>query len=586
VVTETVTGFIAATLQGRALVNVRAMRRALVLAGLLGLALAPAAGAAGGAPAKVEIGKLGLAAPVAGRSALLVPVRYPIQLNGQRVELRVFLRVPGVRGTRVWTVRTRAGSRPLRAPERRRRFAFVHGIDLGPRLTRAIEAAPGQPRVRVEAPGALDINRDGVTELDSLDEAVQAPRRAAPRLCASVPRLRAKPGGTVRVELPACGSRVRWRVSTPPGSGAARIRGNALVYRSPPRFRGTASIALEGRLGAATGSATGGPLESPVEIAVEQAKSPAVRAIGDSVTAGFGYYDDGKPMPFTSLLECRPPAKGYDDACSSNSAVTANTAPAVEYAPDYGLSNNVSWAAQWANGHGVSNYENLAVSGSEPSDWAPGGQFYATTERVEAENPDYILITIGANPLLSNMLFGIDNMGCAIWADLFGGYAECVERAFREVGLRANLQRLYTELVDKTAATIYLMQYQLSIPSSTLAYSATQIAMMGVLLNREIASVAAAVSPSRLRVVAPPHFDVGIDISPVYPSAYSCSSLGYRVDGPSVQSGPTQDELAVLHPLSFCKGPTQGPPWVIGGDTGIHPSATGYAQMAAQVPAP
>jgi hypothetical protein len=131
------------------------------------------------------------------------------------------------------------------------------------------------------------------------------------------------------------------------------------------------------------------------------------------------------------------------------------------------------------------------------------------------------------------------------------------------------------------------MQYHLSVPSSALAYGATQIAEMGVLLNGEIAAVAAAVNPKRLQVVAPPHFNVGIDLSPVYPSAFSCSRLGYMVDGPSVQSNPTQDELEVLHPLSFCEGPEGGgAPWVIGGDTGIHPSAGGYEQMAAQVPPP
>jgi hypothetical protein len=42
----------------------------------------------------------------------------------------------------------------------------------------------------------------------------------------------------------------------------------------------------------------------------------------------------------------------------------------------------------------------------------------------------------------------------------------------------------------------------------------------------------------------------------------------------------------VDHPLSFCSGPAKGPPWVISGDTGIHPSAAGYAHMAARVPAP
>lgn len=53
------------------------------------------------------------------------------------------------------------------------------------------------------------------------------------------------------------------------------------------------------------------------------------------------------------------------------------------------------------------------------------------------------------------------------------------------------------------------MRHHLSIPSTALAYSAFQIAEMGKLLNREVAAVAAEVSPTRLQVIAPPHFDVG-----------------------------------------------------------------------------
>lgn len=556
-----------------------------MLAALLGLALAPAASAAEAAPAQVEIGKVGVATSVGGRGALLVPVSYPIQLLGQRIELRAFLRVPGERRARAWTVRTRAAGGPLRTPDERRTFTFVHRIDLSPRLTQMVEGSRGRARVRVEASGALDINRDGVAELDSSEESTQTLVRAGDgRLCATVPQLRTGPGKPLAVRLPACGSPVHWRIASDSGQGTVRIRAGKLLYRPPTRFRGTESIELKGRPRGATGSAAGA-LTSSVQIKVEQAGEPVVRAIGDSVTAGFGYYDDGTPMPFTSLFECKP-GKTYDDACSSNSAVRDNEGPDVEYAPDYGLSNDVSWAAQWANVHGVSNYENLAVSGSEPSDWAPGGRLYPTTKQIETEEPDYVLMTVGANPLLSEMLFGVENMGCAISSDIFGKYRECIERAFRKVDLSGNLKRLYAELVDHTGATVYLMQYPLSVPSTALAYSATQIAMMDDLLNGEIAAAAAAVSPTRLRPIAPPHFDVGIDISPVYPSTYSCSSFGYQVDGQSVQSEPTQDELLVSHPLSFCEGPVEGPPWVIDGDTGIHPSAAGYAQMAAQVPAP
>ena len=384
------------------------------------------------------------------------------------------------------------------------------------------------------------------------------------------------------MRLPACGSPVHWRIASDSGQGTVRIRAGKLLYRPPTRFRGTESIELKGRPRGATGSAAGA-LTSSVQIKVEQGGEPVVRAIGDSVTAGFGYYDDGTPMPSTSLYECEG-GKTHDDACSSNSAVRSSEGPAVEYAPDYGLSNNVSWAAQWANEHGVSNYENLAVGGSEPSDWAPGGRLYPTTKQIETEEPDYVLMTVGANPLFS-MLFGARSTGCAIFSDIFGRYRECIEKAFREANLRGNLESLYTELVGNTRATIYLMQYPLTVPS-TASLNPTQIATLDNLLNQEIASAGAAVSSTRLRTVAPPHFDVGVDLSPVYPSTYSCSSFGNGVDGPSVQSEPTQGELLASQPLSFCAGSAGEPPWAIAGDTGLHPSAAGYAQMAAQVPAP
>jgi lysophospholipase L1-like esterase len=571
----------------------------LALACLSGLAPAPAAAAPPeSAAAKVEVGRVRLTAPVDGRSVLLVPVRYPIQLLGQPLELRLTLRRPGRGGAiRGWRLHARANGGDLRRPEQRTRFTFVHRIALGPQLTRQLELGVGtgghggraRPVVQVDTAAVLDLNRDGVPELDSTDRELQTlpSGHAGRRLCSSVPLLRAKPGKPVSVPLPSCGTLTGWRIARPPAHGSARIRGDRLTYRSAGRFRGTDSLRLR-QLGSsdATPSSHGPGRSAPVEIRVLRRSDLVVRAIGDSVTAGFGYYDDGTLMPFTSLLSCEPAGKLYDDACSSNSTSRSNEESEVHYAPDYGLSNNVSWAAQWANENGVTNYENLAVSGSEPSDWLPGGQLYSTLQKLEAEEPDYVLMTVGANPLLSEMLFGIDSMGCAVWSDLFGRYRECIEEAFAGAHLHANLESLYEELVDNTEAAVYLMQYHLSIPSVALAYSATQIAEMGELLNGEIASVAAEVGSPQLHVVTPPHFAVGIDISPVYPSSYSCSSLGYQVDGPSVQSEPTQDELLVDLPLSFCSGPPEGPPWVISGDTGIHPSAAGYAQMASRVPTP
>ncbi|HEX5928304.1 MAG TPA: SGNH/GDSL hydrolase family protein [Solirubrobacterales bacterium] len=539
-------------------------------------------------PAPVEVGKVRLALPAQGPATLLIPVRYPIQLSGRMLELRVSLRVPGQVFIDAGVRYARANSGALRLPERRRAFTFVHRIWLGFQPTRYLRAGLriDEGQVDIAALGAA-FAEDRVPGTRATDREKQPLRvGAGRRLCSTLPQVRVRPGKRVSVPLPACGAPVRWRIDRRPEHGSARIRGGRLIYRSARRFHGSDALRLANRAGHSATASAAGPVGSPVRIVVTESSGPVVRALGDSVTAGFGYYDDGSLMPFEDLLSCKPGASPYDDACSSNSSVRSNKAKAVEYAPGYGLANNVSWAAQWANAHGVTDYENVAISGSEPSEWAPGGAYYATTKRIESEDPDYLLMTIGANPLLSDMLFGVDEIGCALESDIVGGFRECIEEAFASVQLRANLKKLYADLVAKTEATIYLMQYPTSIPAAALTYSATQLAMTGKLLNREIASVASEVSRTRLQPVAPPHFNVGIDISPVFPSKYSCSRFGFQVDGQSVQSEPAQDELEIDHPLSFCSGPDEGPPWVISGDTGIHPSAAGYAQMAAQVPAP
>lgn len=542
-------------------------RRVLTVALALPLLLA---GTASARPVQVQIGHASLGHTVDGHPSILVPVTYPIQLSGRTTPLEVTLRDRAGEQIFQRRVRVRLNAGKLRSPERRRRFTFVHRIDL-------LDVPPvpigAGMEVTVRAKGRVDLNADGTPEITGADNAAQAlPLTSSRTLCSTPALSRTRPGRRTTVPLPACTSQVRWRITQGAEHGSAHLEDGSLVYRSGPRFRGTDTLTLSGG--------------QQVRFTVGASGEPVVRALGDSVTAGFGYYSDGSPMTIGHLLECRPGEKEFDDACSSNSLNTTSKGTKVEYAPDYGLSNNISWAAQWANEHAITDYENLAISGSEPADWAPGGEFHATTAQIESEDPDYVLMTIGANPLLSEMLFGIDQMGCAVYAQIFGGYSECIEKAFAEVHLQEHLKALYTDLVQHTNATIYLMQYHLSVPSTALAYSATQIAEMGKLLNREIEKVAAEVNPQRLQVVTPPHFSVGIDISPVYPSRFSCSSLGYKVDGPSVQSTPTQDELEILHPLSFCEGPPVGPPWVISGDTGIHPSAAGYTQMASQVPPP
>ncbi len=531
------------------------------------------------APGYAGIGRV-VVSSSEGSTSVLVSVRYGIQLAGRRVETLVRLFDPGHGTVGSWVLRDRLHSGPRQIPERRQLFTFVHRLDLGDSAASRLRDGLA---ARVLARAVVDVGADGRVDLHALDEAVrrlrQRPRHA--RTCSTIPPLRLRPGRRVSVPLPVCGGEVGWKVGVHPRRGKVRIRQGRLVYTAAKRFRGSDHLQLSGRLiGHGSAGASEGPIPADVQITVGTAGGAVVRALGDSVTAGFGYYSTGKQMRFEDLDDCRPAARRFNDACSSNSFDKESKEESPVYAADYGLANNVSWAAQWANEHGVTNYKNYAVSGSEPRNWAPGGEFYEATKKIELEDPDYILLTLGANPLLSNVLFGEENMECAI----FGNFRECIEKEFARVELRKNLKKVYTDLVDKTSATVYLMQYHLSVPWSALAYSSTQIAEVGQFLNDEIASVAAEVSPARLRIVTPPHFNVGVNLSPVFPSRYTCRL--YPVDGPSVQSEGTQDELED-HVLSFCSGPAGGgPPWVINGDTGIHPSATGYTQMASQVPPP
>ncbi|MBK5231955.1 MAG: hypothetical protein JJE13_03090 [Thermoleophilia bacterium] len=560
------------------------MSRPITLAALAGLAFV--IGASPAIAAKSDSSTVGLprlAQPINGKSALLVPARYPLDMSGRKVTGSIRFVFPGGRKlTRKWVARPHGGT--LRLGDRRTFFNFTHSFPIGSGLTRLLQSNAR----RVSVSSSYEIERVGLDHGYGRSEGGGSDRtgirRAAASFC-STPSLvlmtASLPG---RGQLPRCGGKVKWTISDQTDRGLASINGNGFQFTRAETQTGTDEFTLTGRI---RGKIV---VTRPVQIRINPTpvSSVSIRAMGDSVTAGFGYFGKtGKPMTIGQLYNCKPAAVTYNDACSSN-AYNRNSGvgTAPDYLPDFGLSRNISWAAQWANAHGVTDYRNYAVSGSAPSDWLPGGQFDTTRQQIEKDNPDYIVMTMGANPLLSNVLFGIDNMGCALEADLFGDFRECIQTAFASIDLDQNLNALYTQLVDSTDSRIVLMQYHLAVPAADVAYSAVQIEMIDDLMNQTISAEANLVSPERIQVIAPPRFDVGIDMSPLYKSNFSCSWLGYKVDGPSVQATPAQDFLEALHPLSFCTGPAFGAPWTISGDTGIHPSATGYSQMAGQIPAP
>jgi len=547
------------------------------IACVLAAAFAGPADAAKQKPARV------LLAGEAGKWKLLVPLRPSLDQSGLETRGRVKVGLPGSAWSANWEAHAHGGG--PRPGDQRSSFFYRHGIRVPSRVARAILRNRGKAGVSV----AYRTDRPLAGQAS---EAVPGPRltqarvrRAAPGVCENLPRIVAHPNrGPRAIALPACGRSLRWRIAVRPTRGRASLSAGRLVYRPAKGVQGSDRVTLVGRFRSRDVA------RQTIELRVVAA-DPAelsVIAFGDSVTAGFGYFGKtGKQMTIGQLFGCKPGDTFLNDACSSNSTNRSSSVGSKpDFLPDFGLSRNISWAAQWANEYGITDYENYAVTGSAPTDWLPNGQFHATLESIEAQDPDYILMTLGANPLLSDVLFGVDNMDCALESDLFGDFRQCVLDAFESVDLDGNMNAVFTELARNTTSRIVVMEYPLSVPSSAIAYSAAQLEMMGELLNEVVGAEAADVSAERITQVSPPRFNVGIDMEPLYPSRYSCSFLGYEVDGPSVQSTPTQDELEAAHPLSFCSGPAVGQPWVISGDTGIHPSTAGYSQMASQIPAP
>lgn len=141
--------------------------------------------------------------------------------------------------------------------------------------------------------------------------------------------------------------------------------------------------------------------------------------LGDSVTAGFGYFGadenqisgavvnsefaDNWVTGSSSLDKCDPPATP-DDRCSNNNVAgqpwSAGPWTAGPGAPSISYSFQI--AAQQAPAAAAS-IENWAMTGSTPAQWDPttGGVFGSQLEQIENQQ---VVMTLGANPLLDAFL--------------------------------------------------------------------------------------------------------------------------------------------------------------------------------------
>ena len=450
-------------------------------------------------------------------------------------------------------------------------FRLTHQIVLGRAASRRARAA-GQLRVTTNATQVVRAGGRGPAAAPRTDREASAARvvdvpsiqRVRPRCEAAT--VRAPYSRTTRLSIVCMGEGVRVRLGAGPRHGRARLVSSAgsravVTYRPSPRFVGADRLMLKATAGRTSISRT-------VRVAVQPYK---LRALGDSVTAGFGYLGNGDEMLLP--LGCPPPTPA-NDRCSSNSPNGIGSTNALAWLPDFGLSNRVAWPAQFAVSAGLTGtgqYENRAVSGATATDWA-SGFLNPTLRGIVADMPDLVVLTLGGNPLLDDFLF--NNSPCD--PSLFGNALRaCVQSLINQNLIVPNIQSVLLQLLAAPNTRVVVSQYHLALPSLVVnvLYQPEQLELMFDVVNQNISQAANESGfGGRVFVMTPPRFNTGLG-----PGTFTCpgSDPPFAVDGPSHQSEVTQDLFGLI--TQIC---TTTDYWIISGDTGIHPSIAGHAQYA------
>jgi hypothetical protein len=203
-----------------------------------------------------------------------------------------------------------------------------------------------------------------------------------------------------------------------------------------------------------------------------------IRAFGDSVTAGFGVFSDGTEMSFPQTIPCLPQNRLLNDRCSSNSVHgPGDRSVGPVYSADFGLNNAFSWAAQIAATLGVVDYANYAVSGSEPRHWMnltadavhpDDGYLHEQLRRLEADDPDLVLVTLGGSTLLLNA-FGGAGLACVSLNDEVMQATEfrgCIDSILNAQLLKQSLMAVYFDVLAQTPnSRIVASTYSASYPA-------------------------------------------------------------------------------------------------------------------------
>ncbi len=258
----------------------------------------------------------------------------------------------------------------------------------------------------------------------------------------------------------------------------------------------------------------------------DDSDSYIVRALGDSVTAGFGFLPDGEEMSSFQLPHCAPPSPP-DGRCQS---------------PD-----QIAYPAVFAKHRGLARrrptYANLAISGSTPSEWLEG-RLRQQLDGVVRNDPDLTVLTLGANPLLDKFLVPTH---LSYFCAHFASHARrCIEDQLRKFDVVAKLAGVYEALLrtdpEGRRGKVVVFQYPRTVPLSI------SLARVQLLFDELRGTIEQAVARARSEV-------------------------------------PDQAErLVLVDPGPFLDHPCRSAySWILSADTCIHPNAEGHRQIAAQL---
>ena len=287
-----------------------------------------------------------------------------------------------------------------------------------------------------------------------------------------------------------------------------------------------------------------------------------VRAFGDGVTAGFGVDSSGADLPRSVAMSCRPKWIGDGSATTSGTRCSSNgsngpgsPADEVSFTADFGASNAVSWAAQVAKELGAVDFANYAVNGSTVASWlnlpkdddAPAeGVHHDLLERIERDDPDIVLATLGGEALLQQPTGAVRT--CARWSDEGSQgqkFSSCVNKLLDRQLIKQRLMAISFDVLAHTQNAKLLFAHYLPAEPQFSVLLPWQQAVLAQAINAQIDAAVQSVAESGAVWAG------RIDVVRVQIQADRCPPV--VIAGPSFL-GPTW-----FTPISSC-GATKGSP--------------------------